>query len=67
MEAEVEKQQDAAGPAVSGQAPKAQPREGTKQATLIALLRRQHGADLDEIAEATGWQKHYADTRIMPM
>ncbi len=33
-------------------------REGTKQATLIAMLRRPDGADLDEIAEATGWQKH---------
>lgn len=37
---------------------KPQPREGTKQATLIAMLRRPDGADLDEIAEATGWQKH---------
>jgi hypothetical protein len=58
VEAEVEKQQDAAEPAASAQAPKAQPRDGTKQATLIALLRRKDGADLDEIAEATGWQKH---------
>jgi hypothetical protein len=38
--------------------PKPQPREGTKQAVLIAMLRRPEGADLDEIAEATGWQKH---------
>jgi hypothetical protein len=37
---------------------KPQIREGTKQATLIAMLRRPDGADLDEIAEATGWQKH---------
>jgi len=37
---------------------KPQTREGTKQATLIAMLRRPDGADLDEIAEATGWQKH---------
>jgi hypothetical protein len=37
---------------------KPQTREGTKQATLIAMLRRPEGADLDEIAEATGWQKH---------
>jgi hypothetical protein len=58
VEAEVEKQQDAAEPAASGQAPKSQPRDGTKQATLIALLRSKDGADLDEIAEATGWQKH---------
>lgn len=39
-------------------AAKSQPREGTKQAVLIAMLRRPDGADLDEIAEATGWQKH---------
>jgi hypothetical protein len=40
--------------------PEAKPqiREGTKQATLIAMLRRPEGADLDEIAEATSWQKH---------
>ncbi len=37
---------------------KPQLREGTKQATLIAMLRRPEGADLDEIAEATSWQKH---------
>ncbi len=37
---------------------KPQIREGTKQATLIAMLRRPEGADLDEIAEATNWQKH---------
>ena len=37
---------------------KPQIREGTKQATLIAMLRRPEGADLDEIAEATGWRKH---------
>jgi hypothetical protein len=37
---------------------KPQIREGTKQATLIAMLRRPEGADLDEIAEATAWQKH---------
>jgi hypothetical protein len=39
-------------------AAKPQPREGTKQAQLIEMLRRADGADLDEIAEATGWQKH---------
>ncbi len=42
----------------TAEASKPQPREGTKQATLIAMLRRPEGADLDEIAEATGWQKH---------
>jgi hypothetical protein len=42
----------------AAEASKPQPREGTKQAVLIAMLRRPNGADLDEIAEATGWQKH---------
>ena len=49
---------EAAEQAAPEHAPKPQPRDGTKQATLIALLRRKDGADLDEIAEATGWQKH---------
>jgi hypothetical protein len=45
-------------PVAEDTAAKPQIREGTKQATLIAMLRRPEGADLDEIAEATGWQKH---------
>jgi len=49
-------------------APKARtPREGTKQATLIAMLRAPDGATIEEITAATGWQSHYADPRIMPM
>jgi hypothetical protein len=39
-------------------AAKPTPRTNTKQATLIAMLRRPDGADLDEIAEVTGWRKH---------
>jgi hypothetical protein len=40
-------------------APKARtPREGTKQATLIAMLRAQEGATIEEITAATGWQSH---------
>ncbi|MBB6012710.1 hypothetical protein HNR59_002055 [Aquamicrobium lusatiense] len=34
------------------------PREGTKQATLIAILRAPDGATIDEIMAATGWQSH---------
>ncbi len=34
------------------------PREGTKQATLIAMLRAQDGATIAEIMAATGWQAH---------
>lgn len=40
-------------------APKARtPREGTKQATLIAMLRTPEGATIEEITAATGWQSH---------
>ncbi len=43
-------------------APEAEPvrktRSGTKQEALITLLRRPEGATADQIAEATGWQKH---------
>ena len=34
------------------------PREGTKQATLIAMLRAPGGATIPEIMAATGWQSH---------
>ena len=45
--------------------PEAQPkprqrREGTKQALLIDMLRRSEGATIDQIVEATGWQRHTA-------
>jgi len=33
-------------------------RDGTKQAKLIAMLRRPEGATIDQIVKATGWQKH---------
>ncbi|WP_412049481.1 DUF3489 domain-containing protein [Hoeflea sp. Naph1] len=40
-------------------APKARaPREGTKQATLIAMLRAPDGATIEEIMAATNWQSH---------
>ena len=42
-----------------GAAPKTRtPREGTKQATLIAMLRAPDGATIAEIMTATGWQSH---------
>jgi hypothetical protein len=34
------------------------PREGTKQETVLALLRRDEGATIAKIIEATGWQSH---------
>ena len=34
------------------------PREGTKQATMIAMLQRKNGATIAEIVDATGWQQH---------
>ena len=55
-------------PAASDPAPKARtPREGTKQATLIAMLRAPEGATIEEIVAALDWRPHYADARIMPM
>jgi Protein of unknown function (DUF3489) len=33
-------------------------RDGSKQAQLIAMLRRAKGATIDEIVEALGWQPH---------
>ena len=33
-------------------------RENTKQALMIEMLRREEGATIDHIAEATGWQRH---------
>ena len=30
----------------------------SKIATIVALLEREAGATLDELVEATGWQKH---------
>ena len=34
------------------------PREGTKQETVLALLRREEGATIAQISDATGWQQH---------
>jgi predicted ArsR family transcriptional regulator len=34
------------------------PRQGTKQAVLIDLLKRKSGASVEEMVAATGWQKH---------
>jgi hypothetical protein len=34
------------------------PREGTKQQAVLAMLRREEGATVAQIAEATGWASH---------
>ena len=34
------------------------PREGTKQQAVLAMLRREEGATIAQICEATGWQQH---------
>jgi hypothetical protein len=39
-------------------AKKATPRAGTKQARMIEMLKRPEGATVEQIAAATGWQKH---------
>jgi hypothetical protein len=35
-----------------------QPRQGTKQEAVLALLRRPEGATVAQVAEATGWANH---------
>ena len=40
--------------------PAGAPREGTKQALLVDMLRRSDGATIGQIVEATGWQPHTA-------
>jgi hypothetical protein len=49
----------AAAPAKAAKPPKRSgPREGSKQALVIAMMERKGGATLTEIMKATGWQKH---------
>jgi hypothetical protein len=48
----------AAKPGKDAPAEKPTPRSGTKQALLIELLQRPEGATVEQIAAATGWQKH---------
>ena len=50
--------QPATGATTALDAALAKTRPGTKQATLLALLSRPEGASIDELAEATGWQRH---------
>lgn len=50
-------EQDETPPVETPTAP-IQRRKGTKQETLIEMLRAEGGATIDEIVEATGWQAH---------
>jgi Protein of unknown function (DUF3489) len=34
------------------------PRDGSKKAQVLAMLRTQDGATIDDLMSATGWQKH---------
>jgi hypothetical protein len=45
-------------PGRAAPAEKTTPRAGTKQALMIEMLKRPEGATVEQIAEATGWQKH---------
>jgi len=45
-------------PAGAGVAPAPKTRDGTKQAQLIAMLRRGEGATIAQIVKATGWRPH---------
>jgi hypothetical protein len=48
----------AAKPTNAAPAEKPTPRAGTKQASMIELLKRPEGATVEQIAAATGWQHH---------
>jgi hypothetical protein len=61
----IEREKAEVGPAISAALPSetatpkpAKTREGTKQATMIAMLQSEGGATITEIATATSWQLH---------
>jgi hypothetical protein len=56
--AEVEAIPQGSPPAQATAAPARRTREGSKQAQLIAMLRRPEGASIEEIVAAFGWQAH---------
>ena len=47
-------------------AAKPRTRDNSKQAQVIAMLKRPEGATIEQICEATQWQQHYADVLVMP-
>ncbi len=55
----IEQPEGAAGEPTKEAAPNVRmPRKGTKQATLIAMLRAPEGATIKEIIARTGWKSH---------
>jgi Protein of unknown function (DUF3489) len=51
-------------PHQAAEAGKAPPREGSKLASVIALLRRSEGATIEVLTKATGWLPHTARAAI---
>jgi hypothetical protein len=62
MTSKVKTNKPAAAKSATGKVKKAAPHRkgagGSKQDTLLMLLRRPHGASIAELAKATGWQDH---------
>jgi hypothetical protein len=67
IEVEGEPERDESTPCTPGSLPTQEeaapvktsvPRDGSKQALMISLLRRREGTSLDELAAATGWLPH---------
>ena len=56
--ANVERPTEPAGPSAPSVPMEPTARPGTKQAQLIALLRREEGASITELAEALSWLPH---------
>ncbi len=52
------------GATATSESRNASTRAETKQSRLIAMLRGEGGATVDEIAAAFSWQRHYADFGI---
>jgi hypothetical protein len=58
LEAEAPVEPESAAEAVNAEPKAPKLRNGTKQALMIAMLRRPEGATVEQIAEATGWARH---------
>jgi len=45
--------------------PQSDEKRPSKQDAVIAMLRRAEGATVDEVASATGWQRHHGARRLL--